>query len=153
MKLIKRKGVGKVVPYNAQVTIKYISYFEHNDEPFDSTYVHGHPKTIRLNQDSLIPGLELAITSMEKHEIAVFIIHPDLAYGRIGCPPRILPNEEVMFVIHVIDFLDNGSAYSYLSLNKEETKLFSNIVKSVNDLLNTAKYNFTNMKIRNAIRE
>ncbi|XP_035727793.1 uncharacterized protein LOC118444057 [Vespa mandarinia] len=153
MKLIKQKGVGKVVPYNAQVTIKYISYFEYNDEPFDSTYAHGHPKTIRLNQNLLIPGLELAITSMEKHEIAVFIIHPDLAYGSIGCLPRILPNEEVMFIIHLVDFLDNGSAYSYLNLNMEEQKLFSNIVKSVNDLLNTAKHNFTNMKIKKAIRQ
>ncbi|KAF7383084.1 hypothetical protein HZH68_014933 [Vespula germanica] len=152
MKLIKRKGVGEIVPYNAQVTIKYISYFEYNDEPFDSTYAHGHPKTVRLNQDLLIPGLEVAITSMEKHEIAIFIIHPDLAYGRFGCPPRILPNEEVMFVIHVVDFLDNGSADTYLNLNMEEKKLFSNIVKCINDLLNTAKYNFINMKTKKAIR-
>ncbi|KAK2586048.1 hypothetical protein KPH14_012045 [Odynerus spinipes] len=153
MKLIKRKGVGEIIPYNAQITINYIGYFEFSDEPFDSTYAHGHPKTVRLDQGLLLPGLEIAITSMKKHEIALFIVHPDLAYGPVGCPPRILPNEEVMFAIHLIDFIDNGTADTYVNLSVEEKKLFKNIIKCVNDLLNTAKDNFKKQKTRQAIRQ
>ncbi|KAI4499212.1 hypothetical protein M0802_005795 [Mischocyttarus mexicanus] len=96
MKLIKRKGVGVKASYDALVTIKYISFFEYNDEPFDSTFAQGKPRTVRLDQGLLIPGLELALTTMEKHEISIFTIHPDLAYGQLGCPPRILPNAEVI---------------------------------------------------------
>lgn len=153
MKLIKRNGVGEIIPYNAQVTIKYIGYFEYSDEPFDSTYAHGHPKTVRLDQGLLLPGLEIAVTSMKKHEIAVFIVHPDLAYGQVGCPPRILPNQEVMFVVHLIDFLDNASADTYVNLSMEEKKVLANIIKSINDILNTAKDNFQRQRIKRAIQQ
>lgn len=153
MKLIKRKGAGAMVSYNSQVTIKYISYFEYNDEPFDSTFAQGKPKTVRLDHGLLIPGLELALTTMEKHEISIFIIHPDLAYGRLGCPPRILPNTEVMFIVHLVDFLDIGSADTYINLSVDEKKLLSNITKCVNDLLNSAKHYFRKMAYKTSIRE
>ncbi|XP_015185328.1 PREDICTED: inactive peptidyl-prolyl cis-trans isomerase FKBP6 [Polistes dominula] len=153
MKLIKRKGVGATVSYNSQVTIKYISYFEYSDEPFDSTFAQGKPKTLRLDHGYLIPGLELAITTMEKHEISIFIIHPDLAYGQLGCPPRILPNTEVMFIVHLVDFLNIGSADTYINLNVDEKKLLPNIINCVNDLLNSAKYHFNKMAYKTSIRQ
>ncbi|XP_014613253.1 PREDICTED: inactive peptidyl-prolyl cis-trans isomerase FKBP6 [Polistes canadensis] len=153
MKLIKRKGAGAMVSFKSQVTIKYISFFEYSDEPFDSTFAQGKPKTIRLDHGLLIPGLELALTTMEKHEISIFIIHPDLAYGRLGCPPRILPNTEVMFIVHLVDFLDIGSADTYITLSVDEKKLLPNIIKCVNDLLNSAKHYFKKMAYKTSIRE
>ncbi|XP_066600651.1 inactive peptidyl-prolyl cis-trans isomerase shutdown-like isoform X3 [Prorops nasuta] len=58
LKLVKRKGTGDIIPHDAQVTIHYIGYLEHNDEPFDSTYAHGRPNSVRLNQGQLLAGLE-----------------------------------------------------------------------------------------------
>ncbi|KAI4473866.1 hypothetical protein M0802_015907 [Mischocyttarus mexicanus] len=153
MKLIKRKGVGVKASYDALVTIKYISFFEYNDEPFDSTFAQGKPRTVRLDQGLLIPGLELALTTMEKHEISIFTIHPDLAYGQLGCPPRILPNAEVMFIVHLVDYINNGSANAYINLSVEEKKLFPNIAKCVKALLDTAKHHFTKLGYKTAIRE
>lgn len=153
MKYIKQEGVGEVVPHNAQVTVHYIGYFEDRDEPFDSTYISGRPKTMRLSQDHIIPGLELSILSMKKHEKAIFLIHPDLAYKALGCPPRIPPNEEVAFIVHLIDFLDNGSADTIENLSIEEKQSFKYIVQSVNHILLTAKNYFTKFNIKRAIRE
>lgn len=153
MKLIKQKGVGNVIPYDAQVTIKYIGHFEHRDEPFDSSFIRGGAETFSLNQGMLIPGLEIAIASMQKHEIAIFIIHPDLAYGKYGCPPRIPPNEEILFIVHLIDYVDNGSIDSFKLLSLEERKKLPNIINSIEAKFNTAKNFFNKQKIKQAIRE
>ncbi|XP_071568552.1 inactive peptidyl-prolyl cis-trans isomerase FKBP6 [Temnothorax nylanderi] len=153
MKFVKQKGVGEVVPQNAQVTVNYIGYFEYRDEPFDSTYSLGRPRSMRLGQGYIIPGLEFGICSMKKHEIAVFLIHPDLAYKAIGCPPRIPPNEEVVFVVHLIDYVDDGCALTYQDLSAEERRSFSHVVEPVKHMLVTAKDHFTKFNFKWAIRE
>lgn len=153
MKLVKQKGTGEVVPDNAQITIHYIGYFEDRDEPFDSTYSCGRPRILRLGQSFIIPGLEIGIRTMQKHEIAVFLIHPDLAYKAIGCPPRIPPNEEVVFVVHLVDFLDDGSADTYQNLSIEEKQSFAHVVESIKHMLVTAKDKFAKYNPKQAIRE
>ncbi|CAK9795076.1 Inactive peptidyl-prolyl cis-trans isomerase shutdown [Anthophora quadrimaculata] len=153
MKLTKQNGIGELVPNNAQVTIKYIGHFEYRDEPFDSSFARGGAETFSLNVGMLIPGFEIAITTMQKHEIAMFIIHPDLAYGKYGCAPRIPPNEEILFVIHLIDYVDSGSVTTFTKLSPEERKLFSNVIKRVQAKFNIAKDCFNKNKIKQAIRE
>lgn len=153
MKFTKQKGIGEIVPYNAQVTIHYIGYFEDNDEPFDSSYSSGNPRTLRLGQNLVIPGLEIAIGSMCKHEIAVFWVHPDYAYKAIGCLPRIPPNEEVVFIVHLIDFIDNGSADTYYNLDMEEKQSFPKVIESIKHRLVTAKDHFEKQRTKLAIRE
>jgi len=153
MKFVKQKGIGEIIPKDAQVTIHYIGYFEYRDEPFDSTYSSGKPRSLRLGQSFIIPGLEIGIRSMRKHEIAVFLIHPDFAYKAIGCPPRIPPNEEVVFVVHLIDYVDNGCAHMYHNLTEEEKRLFDHVVKPVTHMLVTAKDYFTKYNYKQAIRE
>ena len=153
MKLVKQKGVGEVVPSDAQVTIRYMGHFEYRDEPFDSSFARGGSETFRLNQGALLPGLEIGISTMQKHEIAVFIVHPDLAYGQYGCAPRIPPNEEILFIVHLIDYVDNGSIETLENLSIEERRIFANVVKRVQAKFNTAKDCFTKQKIKQAIRD
>ncbi|KZC09784.1 PREDICTED: inactive peptidyl-prolyl cis-trans isomerase shutdown [Dufourea novaeangliae] len=153
MKLLKQKGVGEIIPSNAQVTIKYMGHFEYNDEPFDSSFTRGGAETFLLGQGSLLPGLEIAISTMQKHEIAIFIVHSDLAYGRFGCAPRIPPNEQILFIVHLIDYLDNGSVKTLENLPIDERKIFANVVRGVSAKFNTAKDYFRRKKIKQAIRE
>lgn len=153
MKFVKQKGIGEVVPANGQITVHYIGYFEDRDEPFDSTYSSGKPKTLRLGQDYIIPGLEIGISTMQKHEIAVFLIHPDLAYKALGCPPRIPPNEEVVFVVHLIDYIDDGSAENYQNLKVEERQLFKNVVEPVRHMLAAAKNTFAKYNVKQAVHK
>ncbi|CAL7934498.1 unnamed protein product [Xylocopa violacea] len=153
MKLVKQNGVGNVVPYDAKVTIKYVGHFEYRDEPFDSSFARGGTETFCLNRGMLISGLEIGITTMRKHEIAVFIIHPDLAYGKYGCAPRIPPNEEILFVVHLVDYVDNGSIEAFENLSLEEKKQLVNIIKRVKAKFNTAKDYFNKQKIKQAIRD
>lgn len=153
MKYIKQKGTGEVVPNNAQVTVHYMGYFEFRDEPFDSSYANGKPRVLHLNEQSIIPGLHISICSMQKHEIAVFLIHPDLAFKAFGCPPRIPPNEEVVFIVHLVDFLDNSLAETYKNLSLEEKQRFECVKESVKHILVNAKDNVAKLKIKSAIRK
>lgn len=83
-----RPGIGCIVPEGAVVTVHYNAYVEYSDEPYDSTWLRGYPMIGRLGQ-GFITGLDIAIASMKKGETSKFLIHPDKAYGRLGCPPRI----------------------------------------------------------------
>lgn len=153
LKLVKQEGVGEAVPPGAQITVKYVGYFEFRDEPFDSSFLRGHTETYMLGDGSLLPGLEIAISSMRKHETAIFIVHPDLAFGNFGCPPRIPPNEEAMFCVNLVNFLDKGFLNEFEKLTVEEKKYFKNIIKRVECMLNTAKDSFKRGRVKQAIRE
>ncbi|XP_076239073.1 inactive peptidyl-prolyl cis-trans isomerase shutdown [Calliopsis andreniformis] len=153
MKVVKQEGVGQVIPNDAQVTVRYMGHIQDHDEPFDSSFTRGGTDTLRLAQSAILPGLEIAIASMRKHEISIFIVHPDLAYGKHGCPPRIPPNQEILFIVHLIDYVDNGSVRIFEHLTIEEKRHFCNVVKGVQAKFNTAKDYFQKKKIKQAIRE
>lgn len=154
MKFLRREGAGNVMSEDAQVSVRYIAYFEHQDEPFDASYTRGPaPEVIQLGQNTVIPGLEVALRSMKKHEISVFLIKPEYAYGAVGVPPRIPPNQEVLFVVHVKDYADNEIGDSFCKLSVEERKLFCNIQKNVTMIIATAYENFKKGKIKQTIGE
>ncbi|XP_014204130.1 inactive peptidyl-prolyl cis-trans isomerase FKBP6 [Copidosoma floridanum] len=154
LKLIKTEGHGETIPKDAQVTVEYVGYFEHQDEPFDSTFYMRDKKAIlRLGRGQVLQGLEIAICSMKKFEKALFIIQPSLAYGELGCLPRVPPNAEVLFKIDLIDFLDNGQADMYDELSNEEKKRFPVVEKIIRDLMTTAADTFKRQKTKQAIRE
>jgi FK506-binding protein 6 len=85
---VVRPGSGCTVPTNAVVTVHYNAYVEYGDEPYDSTWLRGYPTVCHL-YEGFIPGLTVGIASMKKGETSRFLIHPDMAYGKMGCPPRI----------------------------------------------------------------
>lgn len=153
MKYVKQRGVGEIIPNNAQAIVHYIGYFEYRDEPFDSTYSIGKPRSLRLGQSFIIPGLEIGIRSMQKHEIAIFLIHPDYAYKAVGCPPRIPPNEEVIFVVQLVDYIDDGCAQTYKNFTEEEKQSFRYVVQPVKHMFVAAKDYCTKFNYKQAIRE
>jgi FK506-binding protein 6 len=108
---------------------------------------------VRLGKGKIIEGLEVGISTMKKNETSLFLIQPHLAYGKLGCLPRIPPNSEVLFKVKIVDFLDNGYYDTYEDLNTEEKKKFVFIEKIVKDLIQTANYNVSRKKITQGIRE
>ncbi|XP_015126020.1 inactive peptidyl-prolyl cis-trans isomerase FKBP6 [Diachasma alloeum] len=152
-KLIRQKGVGPVIPPDALVTIKYSGYFEGEDEPYDSSHARGNPDRYQLNDGQLIPGFELAIQSMKKHEISIFWVHPDYAFGELGCAPLIPPSAEIMYVISLIDYLDNASVNNFENLSIEEKKKFRNVKDNVAHIFKIAADGFKQRKYKQAIRD
>ncbi|XP_071447852.1 inactive peptidyl-prolyl cis-trans isomerase FKBP6 [Hetaerina americana] len=111
---------GPKVPEGALVTLHYNAYNEFIEEPYDSTYMRTGPQKFRLGNGSLLPGLEIAVRSMCRNERSWFLIQPHLAYGKLGCPPRILPDATVLFDVHLLDCIDSGGAANFDALTPEE---------------------------------
>lgn len=154
LKLVRKKGVGDPIPENCQVSVKYLGFFEFQDEPFDSTFAHDHcVMNVRMNNGNLLPGLEIGIATMVKFETAIFLIHPDLAYGVMGCPPRIPPNSEVMFVVTLIDYSDNVLLEAQEELSRDQMRSFAYMMPRIKNVLTSARDTFKKKQIRQAIRE
>ncbi|XP_012264923.2 inactive peptidyl-prolyl cis-trans isomerase FKBP6 [Athalia rosae] len=151
-KAVKKPGVGDVVPKDAMVTITYWGYFEYRDEPFDSSVFRQSSERIRLNQGMLIPGLDIGIQTMKKYEQSVFVINSDYAYGAMGCPPRIPPNEDVLFIVILESFIDNAAADTYESLDKEERRSLAISFPKAMAFHITANDDFNRKRIKQAIR-
>ncbi|XP_051169978.1 inactive peptidyl-prolyl cis-trans isomerase FKBP6-like [Leptopilina boulardi] len=154
MKMIKKQGTGEIVTENAQVFVTYIGHFEYNDEPFDSSYAHGSgPESFILGNGGILPGLEISISTMKKHEVAAFLISPEYAYGKLGCPPRIPGDQEVLFVINLVNFIDQSDIKDFEKLSIEEQKEFRVAAGKIRSLMESGTENFRREKTKQAIRD
>ncbi|KAG8231936.1 hypothetical protein J437_LFUL011405, partial [Ladona fulva] len=133
-RVIRKGDKGKIVPKGALITIHYNAYLEYGDEPFDSTNLRGGPQKYRLGSGSLLPGLEIAVETMCRNEVSQFLVEPHLAWGKLGCPPRIPPDATTLFEIHMIDFIDSGGTAKFEALTFEEQQN-----ADFADVLNAAK--------------
>uniref|UniRef100_A0A0E0JK63 peptidylprolyl isomerase n=1 Tax=Oryza punctata TaxID=4537 RepID=A0A0E0JK63_ORYPU len=76
---------------------------------FASTRKDGLPLTFIIGQDNVMQGFSMAVSSMEEGEKAVFIIPPELALTKFGCPAsfpgNIPPNQALRFDIELISLV------------------------------------------------
>ena len=88
------------VPESGKVFVHYLALCEGKDEPHDSTVLRNSPAIVDMRNPEVLPGLYVAIASMELKEVSKFIVKSDLAYGKMGCPPLIPPGKlKTSFVI------------------------------------------------------
>lgn len=73
------KGFEDLPKDNQEVTVNYISKLS-NGEQIDNTYIGRQPHVFVLGNKEVIPGLEIAIKSMQMKEVANFIIYPEFTY-------------------------------------------------------------------------
>lgn len=85
---VLREGIGEVISKDAVVRIHYDGFFEFNEVPFDSTTLRGKSFEFALGS-GFIPGLDLGVATMKKREKSEFMLQPSVAWGKVGCPPRI----------------------------------------------------------------
>jgi FKBP-type peptidyl-prolyl cis-trans isomerase FklB len=84
---------------NSEVTLQYRGEFL-DGTVFDNTEDRGKPVVFPVNQ--MIPGWREIITRMHVGDHWQVFIPPDQAYGIRGSPPRIGPNEALVFDIHLL---------------------------------------------------
>lgn len=96
--------------------------------------------------------MELAILSMEDRETAQFLVHPALAYGRLGCPDRIPANATLMFRIEIIRVVDSITADKYEKMTSEERKKFANVRKIAETHQTKAKESFRSGNYKAALK-
>jgi FKBP-type peptidyl-prolyl cis-trans isomerase len=71
---------------------------------FDSSYKRGEPAQFQLGQ--VIEGWNEGLQLMRPGDVFQLIIPGDLAYGSRGSPPRIPPNQALVFKVELLAFRD-----------------------------------------------
>ncbi|XP_037954306.1 inactive peptidyl-prolyl cis-trans isomerase shutdown-like [Teleopsis dalmanni] len=144
----KEKGL---VPDNARVCIKYNAYWEGDSVPFDSSFLRGAKFTFYTGQCEVLSGLEKAVQSMYQGESATFIIHYNLLFHEMGCPPRVKPKADGLFIIDVISFDLIGNLTADMSIKPEDRNKYTIVVEKVKDIHLRGLDFFKQQMYRNAI--
>lgn len=93
-------GTGRQVTLNSEVTVHYRGSL-HDGLEFDSSFARGEPVQFKVNE--VIKGWQEALPRMKVGDHWQIFVPADLAYGERGQPPRIGPNQALVFDIKVID--------------------------------------------------
>lgn len=99
-KVLDSRSGGKSPTVDSDVTLQYRGAFL-DGTIFDNTEDRGKPVVFPVSQ--MIPGWREIITRMKVGDHWQVFIPPDQAYGIRGEPPRIGPNEALVFDIRLLD--------------------------------------------------
>ena len=102
-----REGDGDEVSAQDQVTVHYTGVTWKDGQVFDSSYGRGQPATFPL--DGVIEGWSDGLEGQKVGSRVLLTIPAEQAYGEQGSPPKIGPNEPLVFVV---DILESGQAQS-----------------------------------------
>lgn len=94
------EGSGKQVGPTSEVTVHYRGSLSDGLE-FDSSFARGQP--VKFKVDEVIKGWQESLSRMKVGDHWQIFVPPELAYGERGQPPRIGPNQALVFDIKVID--------------------------------------------------
>jgi len=86
------------------VSIHYSGYYE-DGTLFDSSIKRDQPVMFMIGENHIIPGLEKAILHMSPGDKIRVFIPWQQAYGEEGNPPIIPPKTNLIFDIHLLDFI------------------------------------------------
>ncbi|MER3547053.1 MAG: peptidylprolyl isomerase [Rhodanobacteraceae bacterium] len=99
-KVLQDGGSNRSPTLASEVTLQYRGALL-DGTVFDNTYDRGQPVTFPVEQ--MIRGWQEVITRMHVGDHWQVFIPPQMAYGERGQPPRIGPNEGLIFDIRLLD--------------------------------------------------
>lgn len=152
LKVILKHGAGSVVPAHSLCRVHYNAYLEYSDEPFDSSRLRGKQHQFKLGVGDVLLGWEYGIATMKRGELARFMLMPNYAYGKMGCPPRIPGEATIMFEIELISFVDQSATDEFESFSEEERKnaSFEQILEVVDSLRKSGNEAFSLNQVKRA---
>ncbi|KFB41467.1 AGAP011458-PA-like protein [Anopheles sinensis] len=153
-KRITKEGTGKWQSNNIRVTIEYNAFNEHELRPFDSSKLRKVPCRFILGAGDVLPGLDQAVQTMLVGEEAEFLISYKLLYGEVGCPPRIKPKADGLFVIKLISFVELETNVACANEpDPTERRSYVTAKETVAEIRKVAKESFQRGMLPNAIEK
>jgi peptidylprolyl isomerase len=93
-------GNGPAIQSGQQATVNYVGVLFKNGKEFDTSWGKGkQPFQFALGSGQVIPGWDQGVLGMKVGERRRLTIPAALAYGAQGSPPKIGPNEPLIFDI------------------------------------------------------
>ncbi len=94
------EGSGAPIKTGQQATVNYVGVLYKTGKEFDTSWGKGkQPFQFALGSGQVIPGWDQGVLGMKVGERRRLTIPADLAYGAQGSPPKIGPNEPLIFDI------------------------------------------------------
>jgi peptidylprolyl isomerase len=94
------QGSGPAIKNGQQATVNYVGVLYNNGKQFDASWGKGkQPFQFTLGGGQVIPGWDQGVLGMKVGERRRLTIPSDLAYGAQGSPPKIGPNQALIFDI------------------------------------------------------
>jgi len=102
IKKITRKGHGEYpLPFSI-VTCHYVGTLAADGTEFDNSYAREEPFKFMLGDKEVIKAWEIGIASMRVGEEAIFTCKADYCYGKIGNPPSVPEDADLIFRIELL---------------------------------------------------
>ena len=93
-------GSGPAIKNGQQATVQYVGVLFKNGKEFDTSWGKGkQPFQFTIGSGQVISGWDQGVLGMKVGERRRLTIPADLAYGAQGSPPKIGPNEPLIFDI------------------------------------------------------
>lgn len=96
------EGTGAEAKAGDEVAVQYVGVNYKNGKEFDSSWSRNEPFAFQLGVGQVIPGWDQGIEGMKVGGRRELVIPPELAYGEVGSPPAIGPNETLVFVVDLL---------------------------------------------------
>jgi len=96
------RGTGAEAKVGNPIVVNYVGALYSTGAVFDSSWKREEPFGFTLGTKATIPGWEKGIPGMNVGGRRELIVPPAEAYGAKGSPPRIPPNETLVFVIDLL---------------------------------------------------
>ena len=93
------KGTGAVAQNGDTLTVDYAGNSRSTGKEFDASWNSGQTFPVTLGQGQVIQGWDQGLVGMKQGGRRLLVIPPGLGYGASGSPPKIKPNETLLFVI------------------------------------------------------
>jgi FKBP-type peptidyl-prolyl cis-trans isomerase len=100
--IVEKPGFGNRISSGDMVSVNYTGKFL-NGKVFDQHHDLVHPFSFRVNRAMVIEGWDQILQLMSPGAKWLVIVPPELAYGRRGSPPRIPPDQTLVFEMEVVD--------------------------------------------------
>jgi peptidylprolyl isomerase len=97
------EGTGATAKSGDKVTVQYVGVGSETEKEFDSSWSRNEPFSFTLGAGEVIKGWDQGVEGMKVGGRRELVIPGSLAYGAAGSPPKIGPNETLIFVIDLLE--------------------------------------------------
>lgn len=96
------EGDGPAAKSGDKVSVQYVGVGFDSEKEFDSSWSRHEPFPFTLGGGEVIKGWDQGVEGMKVGGRRELLIPASLAYGAAGSPPKIGPNETLIFVIDLL---------------------------------------------------
>jgi peptidylprolyl isomerase len=96
------KGKGQAAKKGDQLSMQYVGVTFSTGTEFDASWDRGQPFDFQLGKGNVIKGWDQGLVGIKPGGRRELIIPAKLAYGAQGQPPKIGPNEPLVFIVDAL---------------------------------------------------